>query len=50
MHEPHEVQYWTKHLGIAREDLQRAGGQQCRNGQKAFSGLNISASLFAAAS
>jgi hypothetical protein len=24
MHEPHEVQYWTKHLGIAREDLQRA--------------------------
>ena len=24
MHEPHEVQYWTKHLKISREQLQRA--------------------------
>ena len=24
MHEPHEVQYWTKHLGISKDDLQKA--------------------------
>jgi 3-oxoacyl-[acyl-carrier-protein] synthase III len=24
MHEPHEVQYWTKHLGISKEQLQKA--------------------------
>ena len=24
MHEPHEVQYWTKHLGVSKEDLQKA--------------------------
>lgn len=24
MHEPHEVQYWTKHLNVSKQDLQRA--------------------------
>ena len=24
MHEEHEVKYWTKHLGVTREELQRA--------------------------
>jgi hypothetical protein len=24
MHEPQEVQYWTKHLGISKEQLQKA--------------------------
>ena len=24
MHEEHEVHYWTKHLGVSREELQRA--------------------------
>jgi hypothetical protein len=24
MHEPHEVQYWTKHLKVSKEQLQRA--------------------------
>jgi hypothetical protein len=24
MHEPHEVQYWTKHLKVSTEQLQRA--------------------------
>ena len=24
MQEPHEVQYWTKHLGVSKEDLQKA--------------------------
>ena len=24
MHEPHEVQYWTKHLGVSKEELRRA--------------------------
>ena len=24
MSEDHEVQYWTKHLGVSREELQRA--------------------------
>jgi 3-oxoacyl-[acyl-carrier-protein] synthase III len=24
MHEPHEVQYWAKHLGVSKEDLQKA--------------------------
>ena len=24
MHERHEVQYWTKHLGVSKEDLQKA--------------------------
>jgi hypothetical protein len=24
MHEPHEVQYWTKHLGISKQQLQKA--------------------------
>jgi 3-oxoacyl-[acyl-carrier-protein] synthase III len=24
MHEPHEVQYWSKHLKISREQLQKA--------------------------
>lgn len=24
MHEAHEVQYWTKHLNISKEELQRA--------------------------
>ena len=24
MHEPHEVQYWTKHLGVSKEELQKA--------------------------
>jgi 3-oxoacyl-[acyl-carrier-protein] synthase III len=24
MHEPHEVQYWTKHLGVSKEQLQKA--------------------------
>jgi hypothetical protein len=23
MHEAHEVKYWTKHLGISREELER---------------------------
>ena len=23
MHEPREVQYWTKHLKVSREELQR---------------------------
>jgi hypothetical protein len=24
MHEPHEVRYWTKHLGVSKEQLQAA--------------------------
>jgi len=24
MNQPHEVHYWTKHLNISKEDLQRA--------------------------
>jgi Protein of unknown function (DUF3606) len=24
MHQPHEVHYWTNHLNISKEDLQRA--------------------------
>jgi hypothetical protein len=24
MHQPHEVKYWTRELGVSREDLQRA--------------------------
>jgi hypothetical protein len=24
MREPHEVHYWTRHLGISKEELQRA--------------------------
>lgn len=24
MHESHEVQYWTKHLNVSKEELQRA--------------------------
>jgi 3-oxoacyl-[acyl-carrier-protein] synthase III len=24
MHEPHEVQYWTKHLKISKEQLRKA--------------------------
>ena len=24
LHQPHEVRYWTRHLGISREDLQKA--------------------------
>jgi hypothetical protein len=24
MHEPHEVQFWTKHLGVSIEQLQKA--------------------------
>jgi 3-oxoacyl-[acyl-carrier-protein] synthase III len=24
MHEPHEVQYWTKHLKVSKEQLQKA--------------------------
>ena len=24
MHEAHELQYWTKHLGVSREELQKA--------------------------
>jgi 3-oxoacyl-[acyl-carrier-protein] synthase III len=24
MREPHEVQYWTKHLGVSKEQLQKA--------------------------
>lgn len=24
MHEPHEVQYWTKHLKVSKEQFQRA--------------------------
>lgn len=24
MSKPHEVQYWTKHLGVSKEELQRA--------------------------
>lgn len=24
MHEDYEVKYWTKHLGVSREELQRA--------------------------
>jgi Protein of unknown function (DUF3606) len=24
MHEPREVQYWTKHLKVSREELQKA--------------------------
>jgi hypothetical protein len=24
MNESHEVKYWTKHLGVTREELQRA--------------------------
>ena len=23
MHEEHEVKYWTRHLGVTREELQR---------------------------
>jgi 3-oxoacyl-[acyl-carrier-protein] synthase III len=24
MHEEHEVRYWTKHLGVSKEQLQKA--------------------------
>jgi len=24
MHEPYEVQYWTKHLNVSKEQLQKA--------------------------
>ena len=24
MHDPHEVQYWTKHLKVSKEELQKA--------------------------
>jgi len=24
MHEPHQVQYWTRHLNISNEELQKA--------------------------
>jgi 3-oxoacyl-[acyl-carrier-protein] synthase III len=24
MHEPHEVRYWTKHLNVSKEQLQKA--------------------------
>jgi hypothetical protein len=24
MHEEHEVKYWTKHLGVSKEQLQKA--------------------------
>ena len=24
MHEAHEVQYWTKHLNVSKEELQKA--------------------------
>jgi hypothetical protein len=24
MHEPHEVQYWTRHLNVSKEQLQKA--------------------------
>jgi hypothetical protein len=24
MHDPHEVQYWTKHLKVSKEGLQKA--------------------------
>jgi hypothetical protein len=24
MHEPHEVQYWTKHLNVSKDELQKA--------------------------
>ncbi|MDB5502637.1 MAG: hypothetical protein JWR89_2539 [Tardiphaga sp.] len=24
MHEPHELQYWTKHLNVSREELAKA--------------------------
>jgi Protein of unknown function (DUF3606) len=24
MHEAHEVQYWTRHLGVSKEQLQQA--------------------------
>jgi hypothetical protein len=24
MHEEHEVKYWTKHLGVSKDQLQRA--------------------------
>jgi hypothetical protein len=24
VHEPHEVQYWTKHLNVSKEQLQKA--------------------------
>ena len=24
MHEPHEVNYWTKHLNVSKEQLQKA--------------------------
>jgi 3-oxoacyl-[acyl-carrier-protein] synthase III len=24
MHEPHEISYWTKHLNVSKEELQKA--------------------------
>lgn len=24
MHEPHELQYWSKHLNVSRDELQKA--------------------------
>jgi hypothetical protein len=24
MHQPHEVQYWIKHLGVSKDQLQKA--------------------------
>jgi hypothetical protein len=36
MHEHHEVRCWTKHLGVSKEDLQKAVDRECRYGQKAI--------------
>lgn len=29
IHAAHEVQYWTKHLNISRDELQKVGWTRC---------------------
>jgi len=31
MHEVHEVKYWTRHLGVTREELQRVVDRVCNS-------------------
>ena len=45
MQKPHEVQYWTKHLGVSKEDLQKAV-DKVGNNAATWSGSNWLASLF----
>jgi len=31
MHQPHEVHYWTKHLNVSKEELQKAIDKVCNS-------------------